>query len=168
MDVIEDGVAVAELIATVKEVIVAAGLSESQPGRDLRVAGVELTLNTVVTRSLGGGVDFRVPVLGLQLRLGRKLTRTDLHTVTINLVPPDLKDRVELRAARVEDLLVEAIERIRAAMVTAAAGDDPFELEESTVELSFGVTEEGNITLGFEGNLSDDVSHTLKLRLVAA
>ncbi|WP_199511214.1 trypco2 family protein [Nucisporomicrobium flavum] len=168
MDVIEDGVAVTDVIGTVKEVIVAAGMSQAQPGRDLRVAGVELTLHTVVTRSGGGGVDFRVPVLGLQLRLGRKLTRTDLHTVTISLVPPDLRDRVELRGVALQDALVEAIERIRAAVRSAATGDDPFELEESTVEMSFGVTDEGSIALGFEGNLSDDISHTLKLRLVAA
>ncbi|GAA2476333.1 trypco2 family protein [Winogradskya humida] len=168
MDVIDDRVTVAELIATVKEVIVAANLSATQPGRDLRVASIEITLHTLATRTAGGVADFRIPVLGLQVKLGRTISRTDLHTLTITLRPPAPARTVELRGPALDEILVEAIERVRTAVATAAQGDDPFELGESTIDITFGITQEGSITLGFEGNLTDDVSHTLKLRLVPA
>ena len=65
-----------------------------------------------------------------------------------------------------DDVLVEAIETIRAAVASAASGDDPFVLNDSTIRISFAVTAEGSISIGVNGSLSDELTHTLVLALV--
>jgi Trypsin-co-occurring domain 2 len=166
MDVTDDSVPVTELIETVKESIKAANVSSANADRDLRVSSVSLTLNVVATRSYGGGVDFRVPVIGMQVKLGTKLTKQDTHKIDINLVPPDLRGGNELRDGELEWTLVDAINTIRAAVASAATGDDPFLLNESSVDISFAVTAEGTISLGIDGGLSNEVTHTLSLGLI--
>jgi hypothetical protein len=63
---------------------------------------------------------------------------------------------------------VEAIETIRAAVTSAAGGDDPFVLNDSTITISFAVTAEGTISIGVNGSLSDELTHTLVVSLVPA
>jgi hypothetical protein len=62
--------------------------------------------------------------------------------------------------------LVDAINTIRAAVASAEIGDDPFTLTESSVDISFAVTAEGTISLGVEGGLANELTHTLTLGLV--
>lgn len=50
----------------------------------------------------------------------------------------------------------------------AAGGVDPFLLKESTVERCFAVTRTGSISLGFEGESGDHITHTLKIILAAS
>jgi hypothetical protein len=47
-----------------------------------------------------------------------------------------------------------AIETIRAAVASAAGGDDPFVLDDSTITIPFAVTAEGTISIGVNGSLS--------------
>ena len=61
-----------------------------------------------------------------------------------------------------------AVEQVRTTIARAGLGDDPFVLRDSTITMTFGVTAEGSIVLGFEGNLKDDVTQTMKLTLVRA
>lgn len=166
MYVTEDGVPIQELIETVKHAIKTANVSSADLDRDLRVGSVRLILNAVATRSLGGGVDFRIPFIGMQVKLGSKLTKQDTHKIDISLVPPDLKGRPELRDADLGSVFVEAINTIRAAVASAATGDDPFTLTESSVNISFAVTAEGTISVGVDGALTNELTHTLKLSLV--
>ena len=63
---------------------------------------------------------------------------------------------------------MEAIETIRAALASAAGGDDPFILEDSNVTIAFAVTSEGSISIGVDGSLSEELTHTLVLGLVPA
>src|SRR5262249_1452131 len=137
-------------------------------GRDLRVGSAQITLHAVATRSAGGGVDFRIPVIGMPVRFGSKLAKKDTHTIDIKLVPPDLSGHPELREADLESVLVDAINTIRAAVAVAITGDDPFTLIESRVDVSFAVTAEGTISLGVEGTLANELTHTLTLGLVPA
>ncbi|MFJ6168361.1 hypothetical protein ACIQH6_24805 [Micromonospora orduensis] len=54
-------------------------------------------------------------------------------------------------------------------MVAAGAGgDDPLLLKAGAVELVFGVTDQGTISFGAEGELTDEVSNTLRIELIAA
>jgi len=53
-------------------------------------------------------------------------------------------------------------------MAHAAAGDDPWILSTGTVDISFGVTRTGSISLGTNGELADEVTQTLRLRLIPA
>jgi hypothetical protein len=167
MQVTEDGVPVQDLVAAVKEAIKTASVSSTDADRDLRVGSVRLILHTIATRSSGGSLNFTVPFIGMEFKLGGKVTRRDTHEVEINLVPPP-GDRPELRDGSLELVLVEAIETIRAAVASAAGGDDPFILEDSRVTIAFGVTAEGNISIGVDGSLSEELTHTLVLGLVPA
>lgn len=169
MNVAEDGVPVPEVIDAVKRAIKTANVSATDLERDLRVASVCLTLRTIATRSGGGGLNIRVPFIGMELKVGAKLTKRDTHEIEINLTPPGEEFRAEeVRDGGLDDVLVEAIETIRAAVASAAAGDDPFVLNDSTITISFALTAEGAISIGVNGSLSDELTHTLTLALVPA
>ena len=61
---------------------------------------------------------------------------------------------------------MDSIETIRAVLATAADGDDPFILNDAKITLSFAVTAEGEISIGINGSISDEVTHSLVLALV--
>jgi hypothetical protein len=166
MNVTEDGVPVPDVIAAVKRAIKAASVSATDQGRDLRVGSVSLVLHAIAVRSSGGGLNFRIPFIGMEVQLGAKLTTRDTHEIEINLTPPEEKDRAEVRDGGLDDVLVEAIETIRAAVASAAGGGDPFVLNDSTITISFAVTAEGSISIGVNGSLSDELTHTLILTMV--
>lgn len=163
MDVTENGIAIEEVVGAVKNAIKLAGISATDGGRDLRVTSMQLTLHTLAVLTAGGGVDFRVPFLGMRLIVGTAITRRDTHTVDIALEAQDLRAQHEIRDGDVEAVLLDAIETIRAVMARAGHGDDPFLLNQSTVELSFAVAKDGSITLGFNGEFRDEVVHTLRI-----
>jgi Trypsin-co-occurring domain 2 len=165
MKVSSDGVPVDELVDAVKNAIVTASLSSADTGRDLRVASIQLTLRVVATVSAGGGLEFRVPFLGMNLKVGGSVTRLDTHTIDITLVPPDLRTRHEIREQPIDTVLVQAIETIRRVVASAAGGDDPFVFKSGTVDLCFAVTEDGSITLGVNGELKKEVAQTLRISL---
>ena len=165
MRVSSDGVAIDELVAAVKNAIIVAGMSSTDADRDLMVASIQLTLKVVATVGTGGGLDFRVPFIGMKLKIGGSVTRSDTHMIDIELVPPDLSERHEIRDQPIETVLVNAVETIRRVIIRAAAGDDPFVLKSGTVDLCFAITEDGSITLGINGELKNEVTQTLRISL---
>jgi hypothetical protein len=156
------GVPVDELVATVKDAIKAANISATDSARDLAVTSVYLKLNTVATVTLGGSLDFRIPFAGLRVKLGETVTRVNTHVIELTLVPEAV---IPTRDAAVEGILVDAIETVRSVMSRAAAGDDPFVLRDGAVELEFGVTSDGSISLVVDAGLKDDITHTLRVSL---
>ncbi|MET8041356.1 trypco2 family protein [Micromonospora sp. NPDC005215] len=168
MDVDDYSVPVEELVSAVRYAVEQAGISTTDEGRDLRVASVQLILSAVVTTKAGGGVDFRVPVIGWKVKVGGSRSHQKTHTIDITLVAEDLQDRHELRHSAVAATLVDAITTIRAVVAAGSGGDDPLVLKAGTVELVFGVTEQGTISVGAEGELTDEVTNTLRIELVAA
>lgn len=165
MDISDTGVAVDEVVGAIKNAIKIAGISIVDDDRDLRVTSIQLMLNTVATVATGGGVDFRVPFLGMKLSIGEKVTRSDTHKIDITLRPPGPDEQHEIRDGLVEETLVDAISTIRKVMMRAAGGNDPFLLQAGNVELRFAVTDEGTITLGFMGELKEEITHTLRMAL---
>ncbi len=165
MKVTDEGVPVDALISVVKDSIKRAGVSRTSPTQDLRVASVELILDVVASKTAGGGVDFRVPFIGMKLRVGAKVTKKDTHTIDITLVPPKEQDTRQVRGGDVEDVLVNAIATIRDVMTKAAEGDDPWVLSASIIDISFAITQTGTITLGVDGELANEVTQTLRLGL---
>jgi hypothetical protein len=163
MDVSANGIKADEVIGAVKNAIKLAGISATEDSRDLAVSSVQLTLNTVASYTAGGGVDFRVPFLGMKLTVGSTVSRHDTHALDIVMEPKDLANQREVRDGDVETALVDAIDTIRAITTRAITGDDPFILKHSTVELTFAITKDGTITLGFNGEFEDSVSHTLRI-----
>jgi hypothetical protein len=162
--VINDGVPVDELIKVVKHSVRRGGVSQVSGPTDLQVASVQLTLQVMASRTGGAGLSLRVPVIGAELRVGTKITKQDTHTIDITLVPPRQALR-PVRGGDVEDALVAAIATVRQTMASAAAGDDPWVLSESSVDISFAVTKSGTISLGAEGELTHEVTQTLRLGL---
>lgn len=167
MDVTGTGVPVDEVVAAVKDAIKLAGISSTDSDRDLRVSSIQLVLNAIATVKAGGGVDFRIPFLGMKFSIGGSVTREDTHTIDITLVPPDLRQQHEIRDVPVQTALLEAIETIRSVVAGAVGGDDPFGLQDATVDLAFAVTDQGQVTFGFNGELKNQLTHTLRLGLTA-
>lgn len=163
-----DSVSVTSLIEAVKSAVRTADISAAKTDRDLRVAGLELTLQAVATTDLGGAIEFRLPIVGTPFKIGSKTVRRRTHTLRVELTADDLP-RYEVRGdPEVEEVLVEAIESIRHVMAAAGGGDDPMSLRAGSVELVFGVTEQGTVTLGANGELTDEITHTLKLDFTPA
>jgi hypothetical protein len=164
MKITDAGVPVSTLISVVKDSIQQAGVSRSSQTKDLQVASVQLILDVVASNTVGGGVDFRVPFIGMKLSLGAKVTKKDTHTIDITLVPPKERDTRQVRGD-VEEVLVSAIATIRDVMAKAAEGDDPWVLSASTIDISFAITQTGTISLGVDGELTDQLTNTLRLGL---
>jgi Trypsin-co-occurring domain 2 len=162
MRVTDQGVPVDELIRVVKDSVQAAGVSRTSAKRDLQVTSVQLILEVVASKTAGGRLDFRVPVLGMRLRLGGMVTRKDTHTIDMTLMP--VQER-PVRGGDVEEVLVSAIETIRQVVASAAAGNDPWVLSDAAIDISFAVNQTGTISLGAEGELGNEITHTLRLGL---
>ena len=116
MRVTDSGMPVQDLIEAVKQAIKAANVSRTTDGRDLQIGSVRLTLHAVAIRSYGGGLNFQIPLIGTEVKLGGKLSRQDTHEIEISMVPPAPEERPELRDGNLDDALVEAIETIRATL----------------------------------------------------
>ncbi len=164
----DQGVLVTSLVAEIKDALVTAGVTSGNPVRDLRVDSVQLILEVVATKAGGGRLSFRVPFIGTELSAGGKLARHDAHTIDIVLKPPDRPAAGGVHGPDVQQTLVEAIRTVRMTMLSAAEGRDPWALSAGTVDISFGVTKEGVISVGAEGELTTEATNTLRLRLVPA
>lgn len=168
MKVTEDGVPAQDVIAAVKLAIKEANVSATDEGRDLKVGSVKLVLHALATRTVGGGLNFTVPFINMPVRLGTKVTKSDTHEIEVNLSPPGQEAGHEVREAPLDLVLVEAIETVRAVVASTADGDDPFTLNDAKITLSFAVTEDGDISIGIDGSMTDEVTHTLVLALIPA
>jgi len=161
------GVPVDELVTSVKNAIKAANVSVTDADRAVAVCSVHLRLNTVLTQTAGGGLDFRVPFSGMTVKFGGAVTPRSTHMMEMTLVPEEEAALIESRVDGdyVEATLVEAIQAVRTVMAHAVDNDVPFTLRASSVELSFGIAEDGTISLGIDGELKDQVTHTMKLTI---
>ena len=164
MKVTDAGVPVETLIDTLKDAVRRAGASSSAGQGDLRVESVQISLHALASKAAGGVLDIRIPFIGMKLRAGTEVTGQDTHRIDMTLKPPDRPTRA-VRGGNVEDTLVDAIVTIRKAMTHAAIGQDPWDLSDGTVDISFGVTKTGSISVGADGELTNEVTHTLRLRL---
>lgn len=63
---------------------------------------------------------------------------------------------------------MDAIETVRAVATSTADGDDPFALNDAKITLSFAVTADGDISIGIDASITDEVTHTLVPALVPA
>jgi len=163
--VTEDGVPVQDVIAAVKRAIKEANVSAADQGRDLRVDSVKLVLHTLATRTVGGGLTFTVPFIGMPVRLGATVTKSRTHEIEINLTPPGQEGGHEVRDAFFDLALVDAIETVRAVVASVADGDDPFALNDAKITLSFAITADGDLSIAIDGNMTNELTHTLVLDL---
>jgi hypothetical protein len=156
---------VGQLIRDVKAALVEAGFSSTSVARVAQVASVQLVLDLVAEKSGGGGVNFCVPFIGTRLSLKAKRSNRDVHSIDLTIVPPSQPDDGYVLGGNMQDALVHALGSVRQALTAAAGGQDPWVLSAGTVEISFGVTSTGSISLIGEGDLSDEVTQKLRLAL---
>jgi Trypsin-co-occurring domain 2 len=168
VEITDQGVPLGALIEAVKASVKRAGVSRTSPGRDLRIASVQLVLDAVASETAGGALEFCIPFIGMKLKLGAAVTKKDTHTIDITLIPQESTERQVRGGEDVEMVLVEAITAIRAVTSQAAQGDDPWTLSESTIDIAFAITQSGTISLGVDGELAHELTHTLRLRLKSA
>jgi hypothetical protein len=162
------GVPVDTLISTIKDSIKQAGISRTSPSADLRIKSVRLILEVVASKKSGGKLEFCVPFIGMKLALGGDVTSKNTHTMDIALAPPAESGPVVRGAGDVEAALVDAVTTIRQVMASAARGNDPWELSEAAVDIAFGVTRTGTISIGVDGELTGEVTNTIRLGLISA
>lgn len=165
MEVTSQGVPISALIDSVKKSLRSAGVSRDSGVGDLKVTSVQLVLNVVATESVGGRFDLRVPFIGMKLTMGTKVTKQDTHSIDITLVPPEIDQQLRETRGDIETALVDAIATIRGVMASAAGGDEPWVLSTSEVEITFVITKEGSISIGAEGEFTDEVTNKLRLSL---
>jgi hypothetical protein len=138
---------VEKVITQVKEAIAKANVGAGN--EDLVVTSIAVELK--VLKSIVGGAawEWKVPIIGLTLKGGSKVTQADTETVTLKLVPPESKDLSTsmLEADEIGDDVVRAVSLIRAGIVSARTNEPIFGLGEATFELEFGVTAEGELSL---------------------
>lgn len=165
MEITNQGVPVSALIDSIKKSLKTAGISRNSGVGDLKVASIQLNLRVVATESAGGRFDLRVPFIGMKLTMGAKVTKQDTHNIDITLVPSETDQQLRETRGDIETALVDAIATIRGVMASAAGGDEPWTLSTSDVEIIFVVTKEGTISIGAEGEFSDEVTNKLRLSL---
>jgi len=163
--VTDAGVPVDTLVSVIKDSVRRAGVSRTSQARDLRVASVQLILEVVASKAVGGGLTLCVPFIGMRFSVGARVTKKDTHTIDITLVPPEGPADRQVRAGEVEDVLVNAIATVRDVMRSAAGGADPWVLSAGTVDISFAITKAGTISLGVDGELASELAQTLRLGL---
>lgn len=152
------------LIHEVKAAVRQAGVSREDAGARMHVESVQLILRVVAVRVAGVGVQFRIPVIGLAVRAGARVTRQETHIIDVTL-KPSLAERTDVHGEALQEALVQAIRTVQATVASGAGGEDPWELDTGRIDLEFVVTSEGTVSLGVEGELTDDISHTLRLCL---
>jgi hypothetical protein len=161
-----DVVDVEEVIQQVKQSIVNANLSD-ESDNDLVVTEVDLKLSVV--RKLEAGLDAKWQVPVINKEIGAKASRSwsSTNTVEIVLKPPDIAGTAQSLSAKIDigQDLANAIVLIRSAVQAGATGQPPFGLNKATVELAFGVSNDGSITLLATGEAEKSTTNTLKLSL---
>ena len=158
-----DGVDVEVVVQQVKQAIIQAHVSG--PDDDLVVTKVGLQLGNVSVRGAGIDAKLQIPVINKDVGGGWKTEWTSANTVDISLKPPKIAGKVHgLKEDLISDL-ARAIVVIRSAVRAGASGQPSFELDEATVELAFGVSNNGSITLLAKGEAGKTTTNTLKLVL---
>jgi len=163
-----DAFDVKDIVGQVKAAITAANLSTEPSATDISVTEVDLTLKVV--RDLEAGVDatWKVPFLNLDLSVkgGKKWSTT--NTVEMKLVPPKpAQPKAEAVAPQidVESELARAIQLVRTSVAAASTGTPLFDLKAASVELTFAVSDSGELSLVAKADADKDTTQTLSLTL---
>ena len=160
-----DGVDVEDVVGQVKQAIIEANLSGG-PDDDLVVTKVDLRLSVVRVR--GGGIDakWQVPVINKDVGGGWETKWTSANTVDVALTPPVIAGRAQALSERdIKSDIGRSIALVRSAVRAGALGQPAFELDEATVELAFGVSNDGSITFLAKGGASKETTNILNITL---
>ena len=134
----------------------------------LPLKSLTLTLKTVVEVGVGGAFKITVPV---QIGVSASRQQQNTQTIVITLVPPQapsvIKDMAISKREQetIENSLVKSLVAIHEGVQAGLVGDPPFVPDNATVELNFGVTEEGEIEVVLQASAEIENTNSLKLEL---
>jgi len=136
----------------------------AESGVTVQVERVELQLRAIVERSGGGSVSLRIPVVGQEIGGSVDVSRRQLQTVALSLVPPTGVPK-GIGKWDVEDELVGAILGIEDGVRRASQVEPKFELAAAAVELSLAVGRDGRLSLVGQRSAAQEATHTVKVYL---
>jgi hypothetical protein len=127
VNISDEGAPLDTQIEVIKASVKRGGISRTSKTRDLRVASIQLILEAIASNVARSGVDFRVPFIGMKLKLGGRVTKKPEGHSHYRYHPSSPEDigRQVRGGEEVEEALVNAIEAIRSVTSKAAEGDDP-------------------------------------------
>jgi hypothetical protein len=161
-------VAIDEVIRHVKEAIATVQMEQAARTPETEVAvqveRVELMLRVVAQRGGGGNISLRIPMVGQELGVGVDISRQQLQTVELSLVPPVAVAK-GIGKWDIKNELVGAILGIEEGLRKAARAEPKFELEKAAVELNLVVGRDGRLSLVGTGSARQQTSHTVKVYL---
>lgn len=164
MDVQDSSVDVEDLIDSIKRGLSQADLTIPGRLRDLRIVGIGLELHVIARRSEGGGLRFRVPVIGIELLAGARTDSLATTTISLSLEPIERKDAA-FKAPSFEAEIIQAVNTVRDTVRFAQGGRDPWVLRAGTIEIQFGVTKEGSLQLFLDRSVSSEHINTLTIEI---
>lgn len=141
--------------------IIKAAVAYVEADESIRITQMEINLKTALEDNGQGGLVVRV------LTLGYTVQDSEVQTIQLKLIPDSNDDHGDTDEKHsVEDQLIVAINTIKIGVKEAQAAEPVFQLQEATVELAFGVTEEGKIEVAkFGRSRKGSVTHTIKLTI---
>ncbi len=160
-----DGARLESVIDSVRE-----ALNEAQtnnvPGFP-PLKSVTIKLQTIVSRSAGGQVQFLV------FSLGTRYTSDATSTVELDMVPPKTRETESLVAGPdLKEALAQAINLAKAGVLKASKGSPPLVMKNIAIDLKFAVDVQGSggatvtlVPIGIEGSgrISREKVHTVSL-----
>ena len=157
-----------EVIRRVKEAVATVQIEQAarvaETSVTVQVEKVEVVLRAVAQRGGGGHISFRIPVLGQELGGSIGVSRQQLQTVKLSLVPPREVPK-GIGKWDIRDELVGAILGIEEGVRKAAQMEPKFELGEAAVKLNLVVGRDGRLSLVGTGATSQETTHTVKVYL---
>jgi hypothetical protein len=156
-----------KVIRRVKEAIATVQIEQAahaEPGVTLQVERVELMLRAVAQRGAGGSISLRIPVFGQELGVSVDVSRQQLQTIELSLVPPAVVAK-GIGNWDIKDELVRAILGIEEGVRKGTQAEPKFDLENAAVELNLVVGRDGRLSLVGEGSAGQQTAHTVKVYL---
>jgi hypothetical protein len=163
------GMPIEVLLSKIKYALVESGVVGPAHDVGLDLVAVDLKLKAYAERDGGLKIKFRIPFIGTDVQFGSHAGASRAHTIEMSLTPPVAAPSRALRGQdSVEGALTDAIATIRDTMLAASAGDLPWVLSDSRVEIAFGVTRDGTFSVGVDASSKETLDQTLTLRLRGA
>jgi hypothetical protein len=154
------------VISKVKEGILEAQKRGAFDAALLPLKSLTLTLKTVVETDIGGAFKLTVP---FQIGASGSQQQQNTQTVVLTLTPPSpplqVMMKMAVEAETLENSLVKALLAIHKGVQAASVGDPPFVPDNATVELNFGITDQGEIAVLLQASGKIENTNTLKLEL---
>lgn len=144
------------LLKDVKKAIQRA--QEQLDQHNIEISKLDIEIKTAFTKSAGGKLKLSV----IPLELSGNYTTTDVQTLSLSLLPRE--SPVELLGG-VQDELTHAIELINSTVEEALTSEPVFDLSSAMINLNFGVTKNGKISVIAGTKGGRERTHTVKLTL---